>query len=1171
MECYYIVISSTRLSNGHFRNIKGVFRGPLSRTGGRTLGYAEKENAIANALGDLKANFYCELCDKQYHKHQEFDNHINSYDHAHKQRLKELKHREFARNVASKGRKDERKQAKALQRLHRLAELRKEAARAPGSGPMFKSTTVTVGDARHGVSKGVAVDSVLRLEDARCPVMPDEEPAPEGMARAADPERAPPYDGTPQRGEQAPGAHGPRTGFSFAFPKKVSVRLECSAPAFSEGSGDAALARGLGRRSRFVPGPGHPRPPSPAEELRIPQEKAPSLCPPEGPCTCRDTAPGQETEGATGGEDTVSLPSSSQPQLPVSPEADPSPPKEAAGREDTSESGACSEAPGCWGAAPGGASPAERAEDEDAPAIDAETEARGPERPALSLSEEGAVTARRTLAFPRRPCEPFVPVLNKAGSAVLQWPSEMLVYTAARPPVSYSCNPLCFDFKSTKVNHHLQRSKPPLHGLCSQQKGGDTCRRQEWGVQGSPTDDDGGGSRHRSAPVPPLPAAESLSGSCDSGESESIDQRHKHRSCRSRKAKRYHVIQKQIKRNIHEEGHRTRLKDVREHRSHKSRRKKRRRKVCRHQRGKNAQEPAAPRRMETEKGCTGTTRKGPEPVSEQRDSAGEPPLDAHPPPDQEPASACLLLCENGEAETCKPRNAEDNHGDNVSSHHPCAESSSVSGGQAGPSVAPSGPRRVTPSTTSCGCRAAAPRCGQGHGRVFLPEGPGGVPRSQAVKRGCHSLVGESERCHRKRRPRSSSGDSLTPQCALPGGPGAPPRAPGPFPPRRRRRRKRGRFRPRHGALELGERAGRPGRAAVSTGPPGGSINTDSREELGPQDGANVDRNSEQSDPVKPTPTPTPHPSSPLPPGSDKGAEPGATVAASSSGPGVPNEPRCVHAEEVMAGSRRRGQDRSQTVLIREKQVPPKVPPRDQTFQQPPPTSLLGHQEPAEALPLGKAATAEASPEWLRLPGGILHAHPPLPFKEAQASGHTVVTAEQILAPLSLPEQALLIPMDAPDKCKALPCEVYQHLLPPGLLAHKVKLAFPAATLAPPGLPLQPLPLQQPLRSTSVTTIHHTVLHHQTGALKVLQPHQQFLSQAPPLAGTSLPQTPLSRGPLGARLCAGSPPTLVPPPPMPIISASVLHPSPLAFSSLPHALFPSLLAPHPAVIPLQPLF
>ncbi|XP_027552286.1 zinc finger protein 804A [Neopelma chrysocephalum] len=102
MECYYIVISSAHLSNGHFRNIKGVFRGPLSKNGNKTLDYAEKKNTIAKALEDLKANFYCELCDKQYYKHQEFDNHINSYDHAHKQVLgSKIKH--FLRNKSYRG------------------------------------------------------------------------------------------------------------------------------------------------------------------------------------------------------------------------------------------------------------------------------------------------------------------------------------------------------------------------------------------------------------------------------------------------------------------------------------------------------------------------------------------------------------------------------------------------------------------------------------------------------------------------------------------------------------------------------------------------------------------------------------------------------------------------------------------------------------------------------------------------------------------------------------------------------------------------------------------------------------------------------------------------------------------------------------------------------------
>lgn len=42
------------------------------------------------------------------------------------QRLKELKQREFARNVSSRSRKDGKKQEKMLRRLHELAEQRKQ-------------------------------------------------------------------------------------------------------------------------------------------------------------------------------------------------------------------------------------------------------------------------------------------------------------------------------------------------------------------------------------------------------------------------------------------------------------------------------------------------------------------------------------------------------------------------------------------------------------------------------------------------------------------------------------------------------------------------------------------------------------------------------------------------------------------------------------------------------------------------------------------------------------------------------------------------------------------------------------------------------------------------------------------------------------------------------------
>lgn len=47
----------------------------------------EKEKAKEESLADLKSNFFCDLCEKQYYKHTDFDNHINSYDHAHKQVL----------------------------------------------------------------------------------------------------------------------------------------------------------------------------------------------------------------------------------------------------------------------------------------------------------------------------------------------------------------------------------------------------------------------------------------------------------------------------------------------------------------------------------------------------------------------------------------------------------------------------------------------------------------------------------------------------------------------------------------------------------------------------------------------------------------------------------------------------------------------------------------------------------------------------------------------------------------------------------------------------------------------------------------------------------------------------------------------------------------------------
>ncbi|KAG7470000.1 hypothetical protein MATL_G00134950 [Megalops atlanticus] len=210
------------------------------------MDYAEKEKAIAKALEDLKANFYCELCDKQYHKHQEFDNHINSYDHAHKQRLKELKQREFARNVASKSWKDDKKQERALRRLHQLAEQRQQSECGPGSGPKFRTTTV--------LAKAQHQDKVPLERDHGAEHRPAP-PVPGGTSKDAGSRlpqgslvgREQPH-GCKRASQTASDHSRRRAGVSFCFSRKAQLKLESSASVFSDSVEEASDREDLQRQ-----------------------------------------------------------------------------------------------------------------------------------------------------------------------------------------------------------------------------------------------------------------------------------------------------------------------------------------------------------------------------------------------------------------------------------------------------------------------------------------------------------------------------------------------------------------------------------------------------------------------------------------------------------------------------------------------------------------------------------------------------------------------------------------------------------------------------------------------------------------------------------------------------------------------------------------------------------
>ncbi|XP_028631912.1 zinc finger protein 804B [Grammomys surdaster] len=244
MACY-LVISSRHLSNGHYRGIKGVFRGPLCKNGSPSPDFAEKERSTAKALEDAKANFYCELCDKQYNKHQEFDNHINSYDHAHKQRLKELKHREFARNVASKSWKDEKKQEKALKRLHQLAELRQQSECVSGNGPAYKTPRIAmekqlqqgIFPVKNGRKISFMKSSLLKGKNVPRSTMDKQRPAMPNRQQLQSDRRHLFGNMIAQTSSDLRNENH-RTGVSFSFSKKAYLKLESSASVFSENTDD---------------------------------------------------------------------------------------------------------------------------------------------------------------------------------------------------------------------------------------------------------------------------------------------------------------------------------------------------------------------------------------------------------------------------------------------------------------------------------------------------------------------------------------------------------------------------------------------------------------------------------------------------------------------------------------------------------------------------------------------------------------------------------------------------------------------------------------------------------------------------------------------------------------------------------------------------------------------
>ncbi|NXX20540.1 Z804A protein, partial [Podargus strigoides] len=1188
--------------------------------------YAEKKNTIAKALEDLKANFYCELCDKQYYKHQEFDNHINSYDHAHKQRLKELKQREFARNVASKSRKDERKQEKALQRLHKLAELRKETTCAPGSGPMFKSTTVTVRDECSYLPQKAAVDSASK-QDFSCTLMHNAQNCKDvaSVISSAPGNACTNKSDANKCRDQVQGGQGHRVGFSFAFPKKAVVKLESSAAVFYEYNDESSTEHGLSRRSRFVPGACNLPSPSAGEIVLCPEEKQNCFHPLLEKCTDPAEAPEAQESKELAIEECKVLESpllaraachSKQPvsldvggygmdvsaadlpdqTLPTVADSAQVLPLDCSGCEPRANRALAQAVVEDCSSLQDVAEEMDKERNGDSSVTETEIKKLGEDVLVPSPSEEGGSGAPQSKPDVRkRPREPFVPVLSKYGSNVLQWPSEMLMYTSTDPSISYSCNPLYFDFKSSRASDRPEKPKnqpniPHLHHKT------ESNRSLVSDFSNKPTSECGDYETEADKNVChntiPLISDISLIRNCDIAKNQnkvSLDE-----SFRIRKTEKHHVSKNHLRQSTvtDEKYNKVWIKESHEKWLHKSRRRKRRRKLCHchhHHCGETATaEMETSSVTEKEIGYRGEDKyqhlqNNPEKCRHDTGiiwlTTGE-----------IQQSHQKLFIENSHKRVAS---ASDHvHGDrglchvwsakNSGQHRGCKRPHRKSKGSCGrqaKQLAPSSRRHsLRYSKTCCSWKVRRSSCSPEHkcvGRCSEEKSPS---PNQSMKRGFSVLTEEREKSHHKRRHHtySSSSDESPYRHTLPAEEYLRQARTFSTHHKARGKRRRRKTRIRHVVLDgnAGSEASRPSneKSANSTlNILGDFLTQDSPEETNVDPGADSAKDTDEDMLLEESKSCVETERSHLLENNTPTACAAMESAPSTFPDAVTGSAASVpeHSAPEAASTRDVLQDEKKIVTNCENQARYKVPLPNRHLEQAPPKSYLCHYELAASLPHEKIN--EVTGEWVQCNPGVFSSPPPLPFKEAHVNSHTFLATEQLIAPFALPDQTLIFPPDNHEKFKDLPSEAYQQIMPQNMLANKVKFTFPSPVMQPPNSPLQPLPLQPPLSSTSVTTIHHTVLqqHAATAAastLKVLQPHQQFLSQVPALSRAPLPHLPV-----GPRLCPGGHAAFVAPPHLPLLPPSVLHPAQLAFPPLPHAVFPSLLSPHPAVIPLQPLF
>ncbi|KAG8573812.1 hypothetical protein GDO81_012562 [Engystomops pustulosus] len=416
-------------------------------------GYAEKGKSIANALEDLKANFYCELCDKQYHKHQEFDNHINSYDHAHKQVSREIHARHAAQEVPLfkaprlKGPKEDVVTGKD----EKFENLRCEVMCSP--------KTITSNDSAEDKKADISLDGEV-LKDGSCCFVGSQNQVQVPLSNSS--------------------SVNNRAGVSFCFSKKALLKLDSSASVFNESVEEVNeynqfLHHKAKQMSVSFRHYAHLNE-SAAETSALTQPDETDMSLPDNmpanPEKLKDDKGSQENSkehietaqsnitAKMHSPDTSYTDQPSQNEVNVPTEAEPT-------SETTTEDG-CQMQSGVpeTGSSKHTVADAiliehfsnllsqKHADDESScdskegnceASNDVHVNPSDSPAPEHSLGDSvNTNTQAKALSF--------LSVLSKDGNTILQWPTELVLFTKTQPSISYACNPLYFDFKCSPKN-----------------------------------------------------------------------------------------------------------------------------------------------------------------------------------------------------------------------------------------------------------------------------------------------------------------------------------------------------------------------------------------------------------------------------------------------------------------------------------------------------------------------------------------------------------------------------------------------------------------------------------------------------------------------------------------------------------------------------------------------